>query len=83
MEAGIRYSDAGVIEQRLKSIEDNLAARLINLDEVPTVPFNRMSDWGENGRVTPSAPAFSPFIRHREQLTLEYEVGYETDKDIQ
>ena len=75
VEAGIRYSDSLVIEQRLKSIEDNLAARLTNLDDVASVPFNRMSDWGENGRVKSCAPAFSPFIRHREQLTLEDEVA--------
>ena len=71
VEAGIRYSDPGAVEKRLKTIEEDLAARLTKLDEVPSVPFNRMSDWGEDGRVKHSAPAYSPFIRHKRQLALE------------
>ena len=71
VEAGIRYSDPAAIEKRLKTIEEDLAARLTKLDEVQSVPFNRMSDWGEDGRVRRSAPAYSPFIRHKRQLALE------------
>ena len=70
VEAGIRYSDPGEVERRLSTIEADLAARLKNLDEVPPVPFNRMSDWGEDGRVKRSAPAFSPYIRHKQKLEL-------------
>lgn len=71
VEAGIRYSDPGAVQKRLKTIEEDLAARLTKLDEVPSVPFNRMSDWGGDGRVKRSAPAYSPFIRHKRQLALE------------
>jgi NAD(P)H dehydrogenase (quinone) len=71
VEAGIQYSDPGVIAARLEAIQANLAARLRNLDEVPAIPFNRMSDWGADGRIMPSARVFSPFIRHRRKLTLE------------
>jgi len=70
VEAGIRYSDPAEVERRLSTIEADLAARLENLDEVPPVPFNRMSDWGEDGRVKRSAPAFSPYIRHKQKLEL-------------
>jgi NAD(P)H dehydrogenase (quinone) len=71
VEAGIRYSNPGVVEKRLRAIEEDLAARLTKLDDVPSVPFNRMCEWGEDGRVNRSAPAYSPFIRHKRELELE------------
>lgn len=71
VEAGLRYSEASVVEARLKRIEEQFAGMLTRLDEIEMVPFNRMADWGTDGRITPGAPAFSPFIRHRQQLTLE------------
>ena len=52
VEAGLRYSDASVIEARLKRIEEQLANTLTRLDELETVPFNQMADWGTNGRIT-------------------------------
>jgi NAD(P)H dehydrogenase (quinone) len=60
VEAGLRYSDASVVEARLKRVEENLGARLRGLDQVPLIPFNRMAEW--------------PFIRRRQQLDLEYGV---------
>jgi NAD(P)H dehydrogenase (quinone) len=71
VEAGLRYSDASVVEGRLKHTESQLAGALKRLDQIDTVPFNRMADWGADGRVTPAAPAYSPFIRHKQHLTLE------------
>lgn len=71
VEAGLRYSEESVVEARLKRIEEQFAGILTRLDEIEVVPFNRMADWGIDGRITPGAPAFSPFIRHRQQLTLE------------
>jgi NAD(P)H dehydrogenase (quinone) len=71
VEAGLRYSDASAVEARLKRVEDRLASTLERLDRIETVPFNRMADWGGDGRVTADAPALSPFIRHRQHLTLE------------
>jgi NAD(P)H dehydrogenase (quinone) len=44
---------------------------LRNLDNSPVVPFNRMSDWGEDGRIKPSAPVYSAVMRHRRELELE------------
>ena len=70
VEAGLRYSDPAAIATRLKGVERDLGARLAMLDEVPTIPFNRMAEWGADGRVVASAPAHSPFIRHRRDLDL-------------
>jgi NAD(P)H dehydrogenase (quinone) len=71
VESGIRYSDSDVIDKRLHTIAEQLAVRMNNIDDVPTIPFNRMSDWGEDGRIKHSAPVHSAFIRHREKLELE------------
>jgi len=70
VEAGIRYSDPGVVEKRLNTIAEDLATRLTKLDDVPSVPFNRMGEWGEDGRVNRSAPVYSPFVRHKRELEL-------------
>lgn len=71
VEAGLRYSDASVVEKRLQKIQDDWAARLQTIETEAAIPFNRMADWGDNGRIKHSAPVFSPFIRHREHLTIE------------
>lgn len=70
VESGIQYSDASVLPARFAGIEHDLAARLGSLDAVPVIPFNRMSEWGPDGRIVPEAPAYSPFMRHRERLDL-------------
>src|SRR5262249_32936363 len=70
VEAGLRYSDAGVVEARLKHVEANLAAALHGLDRRAAVPFNRMEEWGADGRIKPEAEVHSPFIRHRQDLEL-------------
>ena len=71
VEAGLRYSEAEVVEARLRRVEVDLVSRLKNLDRVATIAFNRMADWGADGRVTHSAPVHSPFIRRRLDLQLE------------
>ncbi|MBL4722056.1 MAG: NAD(P)H-dependent oxidoreductase [Alphaproteobacteria bacterium] len=55
-------------EERLQRAQDDYISRLKNIENEPTMPFNTMSDWGEDGRIKPSAPAHSPFIRHSERL---------------
>src|SRR5690349_19035671 len=39
VEAGLRYSDAGVVEARLKRIEADLGAALLGLDRRAVIPF--------------------------------------------
>jgi len=70
VEAGLRYSEPAVIAERLKGMERDLGARMAALDQVPSIPFNRMAEWGADGRVVASAPAHSPFVRHRKDLDL-------------
>jgi NAD(P)H dehydrogenase (quinone) len=70
VEAGLRYSDASVVEARLRRVEEDLEGALRNLDRRPTIPFNRMAEWGANGRIVPEAPVHSPFIRRRRDLDL-------------
>ena len=71
VESGIRYSDSDVIDKRLHTIAERLAARMNAIDDVTPVPFHRMSDWGEDGRIKRSAPVYSAFVRHKEKLELE------------
>jgi NAD(P)H dehydrogenase (quinone) len=70
VEAGLRYSEPAVIAERLKGVERELGARMAALDQVPSIPFNRMAEWGADGRVVATAPALSPFVRHRRDLDL-------------
>lgn len=71
VEAGLRYSDASVVEARLKQVESQLAAALESLDRRAPIPFNRMAEWGADGRITAQAPVHSPFIRRKQHLKLE------------
>jgi len=71
VEAGLRYSDASIIETRLTNICNDFTTRLRGLEEEPLIPFNTMKDWGEDGRIKPSAPTFGPFVRHRQKLSLD------------
>jgi NAD(P)H dehydrogenase (quinone) len=70
VEGGLRYSDAGEIEARLQGIVAELRGDLTRLDARPRVQFNRMAEWGADGRIRPEAPVYSPYIRHRRDLDL-------------
>ena len=37
----------------------------------PSIPFNRMAEWGSDGRIKPDAPLHSPFIRRKREVELE------------
>ena len=71
VEAGLRYSDPATVEARLKRNAEGWAATLAKLEDVPALPFNTMAHWGEDGRITPEAPVYSPFMRRRQRLALE------------
>lgn len=55
-------------EERLQKAQDDYVKRLQNIENEAEMPFNTMSDWGEDGRIKASAPSHSPFIRHSERL---------------
>ena len=71
VEAGVRYSDPGEVEARLAQIPKDLAGRLDGIETEVPIPFNRMDEWGSDGRIRPDAPAHSPFMRHRERLEID------------
>jgi NAD(P)H dehydrogenase (quinone) len=71
VEAGISYSDPGMVEKRLLVIKRELATRINNIDDVAEVPFNRMEHWGSDGRIKSDSPVHSPFMRHKQKLELE------------
>jgi NAD(P)H dehydrogenase (quinone) len=60
-----------VVEARLKRVEQDLDATLRGLDQRAVVPFNRMAEWGADGRITAEAEIHSPFIRRKQHLDLE------------
>lgn len=70
VEAGLKYSNASVLEARLKRVEADLDAALRTLDQRAVIPFNRMADWGKDGRIVPDAPVHSPFIRRKQNLDI-------------
>lgn len=71
VEAGLKYSGTDVLRERLNRVTAELAARLRELDRVPVIPFNRMSEWGKDGRIMAGAPVHSPFIRRKQSLDIE------------
>ena len=71
VEAGLRYSDPATVEARLRGTGERLAATLAKVEDVPAIPFNTMAHWGEDGRIIPEAPVYSPFIRRKRCLSLE------------
>jgi NAD(P)H dehydrogenase (quinone) len=71
VEAGLRYSDPAAIEERLRAIVADYRASLLRTGERATIPFNRMDEWGEDGRIRPDAPVYSPFVRRKKRLELE------------
>ena len=71
VEAGLRYSDASVVEARLQRVEAGLADAFGSLDRRAAIPFNRMAEWGANGRIVAEAAVHSPFVRRKQDLDLE------------
>ena len=71
VETGLRYSDPTEVEERLVHIEADWIRTLLALDARTVLRFNRMDEWGADGRIKPGAPVHSPFIRRRERLELE------------
>jgi NAD(P)H dehydrogenase (quinone) len=71
VEAGLRYSEPAAVAARLKRIVDEFREALPNIDQRPTIPFNRKAEWGADGRIVAGAPVYSPFIRRKQDIDLE------------
>ena len=65
VEAGLRYSDAATVETRLRGIVSDFRAELQRIAERPTIPFNRMAEWGADGRIR--ARGAGPLGIHQEE----------------
>ena len=70
VEAGLRYSDSSVVGARLQRVTEDLDTRLRELDRIASIPFNRMAEWGADGRIVAGAAVYSPFIRRKRHLDL-------------
>jgi NAD(P)H dehydrogenase (quinone) len=70
VEAGLRYSDPATIEVRLRTILADFRAALSSTADRAVIPFNRKAEWGQDGRIVPGAPVYSPFVRRRKHLEL-------------
>ncbi len=70
VEADLRYSDDDTLAKRYAAIEAGLRARMELIKDSPVIPFNRMAEWTADGHIANDAPAYSPFIRHQEELEL-------------
>jgi NAD(P)H dehydrogenase (quinone) len=72
VEAGLRYSDPGRVEARLKDVGRDLQTSLQGgAAKRAAIPFNRKAEWGPDGRIKPDARVYSPFIRRKPHLDLE------------
>ena len=71
VEAGLRYSDPATVEARLSGIVAEFCAMLPRFEQRATIPFNRMDEWGADGRIVRGAPVYSAFVRHKQHLELE------------
>jgi NAD(P)H dehydrogenase (quinone) len=63
-------SQPEAIEARLASVAADFAAALPAHRDRPLIPFNRMEEWGEDGRIVPTAKVHSPFVRRRHNLDM-------------
>lgn len=71
VEAGLRYSDPEIIEARLKDTVTDFQMALQQIAQRSTVQFNRMGEWGSDGRIAPGVPVYSPFMRRKQNLDIE------------
>jgi len=62
--ASIRYGQESANSVRLDRYKKDLETYLGELDNLEPLKFNGWADWDVNGQLKPSAPSFSPFMRH-------------------
>jgi NAD(P)H dehydrogenase (quinone) len=71
VEGGLRYSDDGPLRARLDATLQQFAAELPQAMTREALAFNRMAEWGADGRIAPGAPVHSPFVRRVRDLRIE------------
>jgi NAD(P)H dehydrogenase (quinone) len=70
VEAALAYSEPTAVEARLEAIVEAFREQIPNALERPTLRFNRMDEWGADGRIVSDAPVHSPFVRRIKDLDL-------------
>ena len=62
--SGLHGTEAEVQDQYLARETQRYRELLLDLRSIPVVAFNSDDDWDEHGKLKPTAPVHSPFIRH-------------------
>jgi NAD(P)H dehydrogenase (quinone) len=57
-------SEKADLDARLKTVLDTQADLMAGFDALPALAFNSDGEFDDHGRLRPSAPSHSPFIRH-------------------
>ncbi|MCD7061321.1 NAD(P)H-dependent oxidoreductase [Pelagibacterium xiamenense] len=57
-------TDPDTLRTRLDGYKAGLRAHLGAIETLEPLKFNTTADWDETGRLRPTAPSYSPFIRH-------------------
>jgi NAD(P)H dehydrogenase (quinone) len=60
-----------VVDHRLHKIDSAFRTEMPLVRERATIPFNHMAEWGDDGRILPAAPVYSPFVRSKKRLKLD------------
>ncbi len=71
VEGVLRYSESQAINDRLYEVSHKFSEVIADWPNRETIPFNKRAEWGPDGRIIPSAPVYSPFIRRREHLSID------------
>lgn len=71
VEAGLRYSDPMIIQERMERLLADYEEALKRINERRSIPFNKKSEWTQEGRIRENAPSYSPFIRQKKNLIIE------------
>ena len=74
VEARLRYSSAEENYLGLRDIEARYSKRLQNIENESTLPFNKMSEPGEDGHIKDSAPVYTPFTGLECRMNDSYRV---------
>lgn len=67
---GLNGAQSEALAETQRKAEAALADRLQRLDETPELPFNTAEHFGDDHRLKPDAPVYSPYVRHRRELDI-------------
>ena len=71
VQAGLRYSDPAAVEERLRTIVADFRATLPRIGRRDRIAFNRMEEWGPDGRLAPGGRVDWPCIGRWQRVEVE------------